>query len=431
MPYPRFVAEQLAGDQLGADAATGFLVGGAHDVVASPDVELTLQQRVNDLDDMLSTTAAAFLGLTVNCAKCHDHKFDPIAQRDYYALQGIFAGVEHAQRDWRSKDSPPRKQQESQAREELLAVQRQIDELITASQPLAALGSTPREPRRPAVNPLLNVDRFAPREARFVRFTVLASSGIEPCIDELEVLTAESMSRNVALASAGAKATASSVYSQGTSELHRLEHINDGRYGNSRSWISAEIGAGWVQVELAEPAMIDRVVWARDREGSFRDRLATRYRIEISSDEHDWQLVADGEDRAPWTASATPGAAPPSAPLPPEIAMRVEPLRSQAAALRTKLAQLAPPKIYAGTFKQPEETHLLYRGEPMQKREAVAPGTIAAVGSPLVLAPDVPEAERRSGAGPLDRQPEESAFRARDGQSHLALPLRSGVGKDA
>src|SRR5262249_34205686 len=53
IPYPRFVFEQLAGDQVGVDAATGFLVGGAHDVVSSPDVELTLQQRANDLDDMI------------------------------------------------------------------------------------------------------------------------------------------------------------------------------------------------------------------------------------------------------------------------------------------------------------------------------------------------------------------------------------------
>ena len=105
MPYPQFVFEQLAGDVAGSDPATGFLVGGAHDTVLSPDVELTQQQRMNDLDDMLSTTATAFLGLTVGCAKCHDHKFDPIGQRDYYALQAVFAGVQHGERDWRTPGS--------------------------------------------------------------------------------------------------------------------------------------------------------------------------------------------------------------------------------------------------------------------------------------------------------------------------------------
>ena len=62
MPYRQFIFEQLAGDQVGVDAATGFLVGGAHDTVGSPDVELTLAQRMNDLDDMVSTTAARVSG---------------------------------------------------------------------------------------------------------------------------------------------------------------------------------------------------------------------------------------------------------------------------------------------------------------------------------------------------------------------------------
>ena len=81
--------EQLAGDVLGADAATGFLVGGANDVVKSPDPVLTAQQRADVLHDMVSTTGSTFLGLTVGCARCHNHKFDPIPQTDYYALKAV------------------------------------------------------------------------------------------------------------------------------------------------------------------------------------------------------------------------------------------------------------------------------------------------------------------------------------------------------
>ena len=166
MPYPQFVLEQLAGDQVGVDAATGFLVGGAHDSVSSPDIELTLAQRLNDLDDMLSTTATAFLGLTVGCAKCHDHKFDPIAQRDYYALQAVFAGVQHgAARAGAPTDLPERKRQETQLREELFALERQIQDLTTRIYPLAHVGPSPTA-RRPPVNSRHNVDRFAPVEAR-------------------------------------------------------------------------------------------------------------------------------------------------------------------------------------------------------------------------------------------------------------------------
>src|SRR5262249_11264680 len=118
IPYPQFILEQLAGDAVaGADplvqSGTGFLVGGAHDVVGNQTVEGQLQQRGAALDDMVTATAATFLGLTVHCARCHDHKFDPISQKDYYALQAVFAGVQHAGREVRA---PAREDPEKTAR---------------------------------------------------------------------------------------------------------------------------------------------------------------------------------------------------------------------------------------------------------------------------------------------------------------------------
>ena len=77
-PYDQFIKEQLAGDAMGVDAATGFLVAGPFDVVKSPDKNLTLMQRQDELTDMVNTTGTAFLGLTMGCARCHNHKFDPI-----------------------------------------------------------------------------------------------------------------------------------------------------------------------------------------------------------------------------------------------------------------------------------------------------------------------------------------------------------------
>src|SRR5205085_7908049 len=68
-PYHRFIIEQLAGDVFGEDAATGFLVAGPDDLVKSPDPVLTANQRADELHDMVSTTASAFLGLTVGCAR--------------------------------------------------------------------------------------------------------------------------------------------------------------------------------------------------------------------------------------------------------------------------------------------------------------------------------------------------------------------------
>jgi hypothetical protein len=93
MPYDRFVAWQIAGDELAPDdplalAATGFLGAGAFPTQLT---EMEFESaRYNELDDMASTTGSAFLGLTVGCARCHDHKYDPIPSDDYYRLCATF-----------------------------------------------------------------------------------------------------------------------------------------------------------------------------------------------------------------------------------------------------------------------------------------------------------------------------------------------------
>ena len=106
-PYGRFVQEQLAGDVLFPDqpdgiVATGFIVAGPWDQVAQTELkEGTVDKqitRVLDRDDMVANTMSTFCSLTVHCARCHDHKFDPITQKDYYSLQAVFAGVERANR---------------------------------------------------------------------------------------------------------------------------------------------------------------------------------------------------------------------------------------------------------------------------------------------------------------------------------------------
>jgi hypothetical protein len=97
-PYDRFVIEQLAGDLLPASGnhdaeaviATGYLMIGPK-ALAETDKE---QSRRDIIDDQIDTSGRAFLGLTLGCARCHDHKFDPIPAVDYYSLAGIFRGTE-------------------------------------------------------------------------------------------------------------------------------------------------------------------------------------------------------------------------------------------------------------------------------------------------------------------------------------------------
>ncbi|MDB5321142.1 MAG: Planctomycete cytochrome [Phycisphaerales bacterium] len=380
MPYDQFVREQIAGDALGADAATGFLVAGPWDQVKSPDPALTAQQRADELHDMVAVTGSAFLGLTVGCARCHDHKFDPISQVDYYRMVALFAGVRHGERALPLTDES--KRELAASREKLAAVEGKLTPFIVNNR----LGLT--------VTFTENEERFAAVQARFVRFTISATSNaIEPCIDELEIYTAEEKPRNAALASAGGIATASGTYAGNPS--HKLEHLNDGRYGNSQSWISNQRGKGWVQIELAATARIDRIVWGRDREGKYRDRLPTSYAIEVATDAAGpWRQVAGSEARRPFAGGAAEG---------PRYAAESAGDREELARLLTEQKSLKETvqrlgegaKIYAGQFEQPGATHRLNRGEALSPKEAVTPGGLAAVLPGLDLPADAPERERR------------------------------------
>jgi Protein of unknown function (DUF1553)/Protein of unknown function (DUF1549) len=94
-PYDRFIREQLAGDELDHDnpqalIATGFNLLGP-DMTDSSD---KVQRRQNTLDDMTDTAGSVFLGLTFGCARCHDHKFEPITQSDYYRMQAFYTQVQ-------------------------------------------------------------------------------------------------------------------------------------------------------------------------------------------------------------------------------------------------------------------------------------------------------------------------------------------------
>jgi hypothetical protein len=97
-PFDRFVTEQIAGDELENPTqesviATGFLrLGHWDDEPADPATD-----RYDQLDDIVSTTGQAFLGLTIGCARCHDHKFEPLTSRDYYSLVAIFNPLQRPQ----------------------------------------------------------------------------------------------------------------------------------------------------------------------------------------------------------------------------------------------------------------------------------------------------------------------------------------------
>jgi hypothetical protein len=106
-PYDQFLIEQIAGDALDAPTdesiiATGFLAAGPWDFVGQVETKspiLNRAARALDLDDMLTQVMTSTVAMTANCARCHDHKLDPITQREYYQLAAVFAGVRRDNRD--------------------------------------------------------------------------------------------------------------------------------------------------------------------------------------------------------------------------------------------------------------------------------------------------------------------------------------------
>lgn len=573
IPYDRFVREQLVGDFLKADAATGFLVGGPWDQVKSPDPVLTAQQRADELHDMVSTTGSVFLGLTIGCARCHSHKFDPITQTEYYGFKAILEGVRHGERSITPEDQPRRERQAQVVRSQLATIETEltrfeplatnrrvlliddkrldqpngpraiavvppsgiephakgsargefddpggtdrvanlgrsytwwadpsVDQDLMTYQPgasgrfriwaswgcgwtthasdahylldmdgkldtkedqkllatidqrvfcdgattptnrplwsgLKAIGVADltsasvivlrsHESKRPVTADLLlfeelsdatpvdeparfphlraavhtgaNLEVFTPIVARHVRIVIQKCSTGEPCIDEFEVYTADDPPRNVVLASAGAEVTTSGDFPNNA--FHKREHINDGQYGNARSWISNRAGTGWVEFSMAKPERIGRIIWSRDRTQppQFTDRLPVEYLIEVSTDGRAWRTVASGSDRLPWDFPVRPVRPSPST-ADSQGAARLKELLTERATLLQKIKDLlASPRIYAGEMTVPEQTLRLHRGDVTQPRERIPPGVLGAVRPATRIPLEAANAERRS-----------------------------------
>ena len=145
-PYSRFVQEQLAGDALFPDdadgvVALGFIAAGPWDYVGHVELPESktdgLIARYNDRDDMVMNTMSTFLSLTVHCARCHDHKFDPISQEDYYHLQAVFAGVDRANRPYDADTKVAAR------RRRLTSVRREFESRLEAINKLVADVSSP------------------------------------------------------------------------------------------------------------------------------------------------------------------------------------------------------------------------------------------------------------------------------------------------
>ncbi len=388
-PYDQFIREQIAGDASGQETATGFLVTAS---VLLPgqigkDEPSKRLARQDSIDEIVTNIGQSFLGLSIGCARCHDHKFDPILQRDYYAMQAFVAGVEYKDRDLNTPEARAKRAEVQKLKDDLAAIARQLSRFV----PLANSGT-----ERPPVDSRMNTDRFAPVKAKRVRFTIRATNNLEPCLDELECFDTAGL--NVALARDGTVATSSG--DSVVANRHELRHINDGLYGNSHSWMSNQKGKGWVMLEFPQEHVIDRVVWGRDRDGQYNDRLATDYLIEVCPKDGEWQAVADSSDRtgsvpSPKKSKKKAAVLASTKGLSTDEARQVGELVREQKEVEAKLRRSeGEGRAFTGTFREPDVIHLLNRGDPEQPKDEVAPAVLSALGT-LKLSSTTPEQQRR------------------------------------
>ncbi|MFN0069373.1 MAG: DUF1553 domain-containing protein [Limisphaerales bacterium] len=410
-PFDRFILEQLAGDVLApgqpaAETATAFLVCGPYDDVGNQDPAAAAQIRANHLDDMVRAASEAFLGMTVGCARCHHHKFDPIPTEDYYRMQAAFAGVWHgsrtlatpAERDAREQALKPLQAE----RERLVQERAALEELILRR---AAGAGASTDFALPAPDPYLTEDRFAPVETRAVRLVILAnnrdpraSGGAR--LDEFEVWTDETTPRNAALAGAGGRAEGGvGRVAEDFAGAYGAELVNDGTYG--AKWHTPPDAR--LTIWLPRWERVNRVTFSVDRSrGLPRDHgenvFVGEYRLEVSGDGTNWTAVADSAKRSPVNASFAR-----------ERTLRRETTAAERGQFSTLARQIAAVdgkigavpglrRVWAGEFRAPPTNmFVLLGGDPQRRGAEITPSSLAflpAAGR-FHLAADAPESERR------------------------------------
>jgi hypothetical protein len=410
-PFDQLVREHLAGDRIGAgdpqvEVGTTFLVCGPYDDVGNQDPVQAAQIRANTIDDIIRGVGETFLGMTVGCARCHDHKFDPIAQRDYYGLYATFAGVHHGSRQL----GTPAQKQERADRVRVLQDQKSslaqrktaLEEalLARAEGDAAVLEATWQ---RPSAARHGTEEVFTPVETRFVRLIVegvdtdpLARTGYR--IDEFEVWTADTPSQNVALAAAGATASGASPVAEDFAGAYSAHLAIDGQFG--APWIAA---GPELTIALARPATVGRVFFSSDRSGAAGDQsIATfvgEYRVEVSSDKLHWTTVASSVDRQPVNAAHRRKRLMDHAITEPERQQLAE-ISAELAGIDRQLAEIPPlPTWWVGEFQAGAGPfHTFIGGSPERKGEEVVPASLAALAAATPgysLPADAPESQRR------------------------------------
>ncbi len=363
LPYDRFIRDQLAGDVTGADAALGFLVSGPalQPGQIGRDEEAMRSARQDELDEVIRTVSQAMLGLTIGCARCHDHKFDPILQKDYYGMQAVFAGLRYGNRRLRGTENDAWTAKVPAARAKVQQLQTELNAL-----------SKEHALRPPLAS--VQTESFEPVLTQSVRMKIAATAnGAAASIYEFEAWTPQK--QNAALATTGAVPSASSFAL--ANQTRHFENLTDGSVDRRQSfpWVSASGGSAWFRIDFPKPVTLQSITW---HNGS---SVPADYVIEVLQTDDVWLPVAHTRDRLPRTDDQR---APAAVKLTDLDADQVKALMAHIGQLRTAQRELtrlnAGPQTFAANFAAPDPTWLLRRGDPMQRLEELPPSIPGVLG---------------------------------------------------
>lgn len=419
-PMDQLIREHLAGDVLSKGnpeitIGSAFLVAGTYDEVNNQDPVKVAQIRANTIDEIIRATSGAFLGLTIGCARCHDHKFDPIRQEDYYRLYSTFAGIRHGSDVWaapetvgvHNREVAPLRKAEREAAAELKQLRAEITKTAKKNAAHHALQWT-----RAAADRTGTTETFDPVEAKFVRLHCDRVDSVPQArtgfgIEEFEVWSVGDVANgerqpvNVALQANGGIARGVGRPFEGALDVYGPGNVNDGKIG--ARFIAMQ---PTLTIELAEPTRIDRVVFssaigqANPRHRKFK--FLGDYRIEISVDGKNWRRVADGADRKPFD-EAHRDARLFEAEITAEQRRKIQSLEQQQRKLKAKLAKIPPlRRAFIGTRSSKDAAgpfHVFIGGSPQRKGDVVTPASLSMLSETTPeyeLETEMDEALRRS-----------------------------------
>lgn len=407
-PFDQFIREHLAGDVFGASdpdiaVGTAFLVAGPYDDVGNQDAEQAAQIRANTLDEIIRATSGAFLGLTIGCARCHDHKFDPILQSDYYSLYATFAGVRHGSVELgtpeakaeRAEKLKPLQNQQTKLESEINGTEKRILDRAKAK-----LDEYRSQWPRPAVDRTGTEEKFSPVTAKFVRLVceardsdLKAKSGFR--VDEFEIYNADG--ENIARRD-DTKASGSSRHIEDFDDAYSAKLAIDGHVGASFIASGSEL-----TIEFPRPVEFQRIVFSSAK-GQSKPRLGVfafvaEYRIEVSDDGKNWREIAHGRDRQPTDYSSHEDFRLAKLETTVEERKTIHKLRKDLAEVKTQLANLPRVEnIWIGRRDSDDRNgpfHIFLGGSPQKKGEKIVPQSLNVVKNSASYSLDAEQTEAR------------------------------------